>query len=264
MTTTRFMGITLQPSHTIGRAEFSGPGFRNPVAMVRGEEDTIYVLNRSYDYRPDGKRVTICTLDEDYIGEFARGVTTAGEGEPSDADGSLIWPTAIALDAAGNVYVADEWLNRISIFTSDGAYVSKWGSPGSGDGEISSPSGPGHRPGRQPAAGGLRQPPGAEVHEGRPLHLPVRRQGRRRWPVQHALGHHRRPQRRHLHRRLAQRSYPEVRPQRQLSDEVRDLRFGRRAAGPPHRGGGGQGRLHLRDGLGQRPSAGLHRPRANT
>ena len=141
MTTTRFAGITLQPSHTIGRAEFSGPGFRNPVAMVRGEEDTMYVVSRSYDYRPDGKRITICTLDEDYIGEFARGVTTAGEGDPSDADGSLIWPTAIALDSEGNVYVADEWLNRISVYSGDGAYLSKWGTPGSGDGEISSPSG---------------------------------------------------------------------------------------------------------------------------
>ncbi len=139
--TTQIIGITLQPSHTIGRAEFSGPGFRNPVAMARGEDDLMYVVNRSYEYRPDGKRVTICTIGEDYVGEFARGVTAQGEGEASSADGSLIWPTAIALDRAGNVYVADEWLNRISIFTGDGAYVSKWGVPGSADGEISNPSG---------------------------------------------------------------------------------------------------------------------------
>ncbi len=139
--TTQVLGITLQPSHTIGRAEFSGPGFRNPVAMARGADDLIYVVSRSYEYRPDGKRVTICTIGEDYVGEFARGVTTAGEGEASSADGSLIWPTAIALDREGNVYVADEWLNRISIFTGEGAYLSKWGTPGSGNGEISNPSG---------------------------------------------------------------------------------------------------------------------------
>ena len=99
------------------------------------------MVNRSYEYRPDGKRITICTVGEDYIGEFARGVTTAGETEESTADGSLIWPTAVALDGEGNVYVADEWLNRISIFTKDGDWIGKWGTPGAGDGEINRPSG---------------------------------------------------------------------------------------------------------------------------
>ena len=87
------LGITFQYSHTIGRGEFSGPGFRNPVAVARGEDDTMYVVNRSYEYRPDGKRITICTVDEDYVGEFARGVHTAGETEENENDGSLIWPT---------------------------------------------------------------------------------------------------------------------------------------------------------------------------
>jgi DNA-binding beta-propeller fold protein YncE len=37
--------------------------------------------------------------------------------------------------------VADEWLNRISIFTKEGEWVGKWGTEGSGDGAIKSPSG---------------------------------------------------------------------------------------------------------------------------
>jgi len=139
--TTQTLSITLQYDHTIGRAEFSGPGFRNPVAMARGEDDTMYVVSRSYEYRPDGKRITICTVDEDYIGEFARGVTDVGESEASSADGAIIWPTAIALDSEGNVYVADEALNRISIYTKDGEYLNKWERPGSGDGEWDKPSG---------------------------------------------------------------------------------------------------------------------------
>ena len=138
---TQTLSITLQYDHTIGRAEFSGPGFRNPVAMARGEEDTMYVVSRSYEYRPDGKRITICTVDEDYIGEFARGVTDVGESEASSADGAIIWPTAIALDSEGNVYVADEALDRISIYTKDGEYLNKWERPGSGDGEWDKPSG---------------------------------------------------------------------------------------------------------------------------
>ena len=97
----------------------------------------MYVVNRSQENRPDGRRVTICTVGEDYIGEFARG--TAGFGEEASAD--LVWPTSLALDKGGNVYLADEWLNRISIFTKDGAWIGKWGIPGSGDGEIDQPSG---------------------------------------------------------------------------------------------------------------------------
>ena len=75
--TTRVLGVSFQYSHTIGRAEFSGPGFRNPVAMARGAGGIMYVVSRSYEYRPDGKRVTICSVDEEYIGEFARGGTIA-------------------------------------------------------------------------------------------------------------------------------------------------------------------------------------------
>ena len=137
---TQSISTSLQYSHTIGRSEFAGPGFRNPVAFVRGEGDLIYVVNRSYEYRPDGKRITICTIDEDFIGEFARGSTGTGETEASGEDGSLIWPTSIALDKDQNVYVSDEWLNRISIFTKDGDWIGKWGTPGDGDGEINRPS----------------------------------------------------------------------------------------------------------------------------
>ena len=140
--TTQVLGTTFQYSHSIGRLEFTGPGFRNPVAMARGEGDLIYVVSRSYESRPDGKRVTIFTVGEDYIGEFARGVTTPGEAAMSAADGALIWPTSIALDQQGNVYVADEWLNRISIFTKDGDWIGKWEErPGGGDGELNHPSG---------------------------------------------------------------------------------------------------------------------------
>ena len=138
--TTQMHPVQLQYSHTIGRAEFSGPGFRAPVGIARGEDDQLYVLSRSYEARPDGKRITICTVEEDYVTEFGRGLSAA-QAEAGAADGAFMWPTALALDSASNVYVSDEWFNRISIFTKDGDWVGKWGTPGSGDGELNRPSG---------------------------------------------------------------------------------------------------------------------------
>src|SRR5262249_58397889 len=66
---------------------------------------------------------------------------SAERAEQDAPDGTFMWPTAIALDKAGNVYVSDEWYNRISIFTKDGQWVGKWGTPGSGDGQLNRPSG---------------------------------------------------------------------------------------------------------------------------
>ena len=56
---TQIHPVQLQYSHTIGRAEFSGPGFRAPSGIARGADDRLYVLSRSYEGRPDGKPVTI-------------------------------------------------------------------------------------------------------------------------------------------------------------------------------------------------------------
>ena len=79
---THFFGITDRTfaySFSIGRNEFGGTGFRNPVGLaVNGE--TIYVANRSYENRPDGVRITVCTYNEDFIGEFG----AAGEGEDDE------------------------------------------------------------------------------------------------------------------------------------------------------------------------------------
>ena len=134
--------VQLQPSHTIGRGEQFGPGFSQPIAMARGEGDLMYVVCRNSEYRPEGTRIAVVTVGEEYVTAFARGVPSQGPHEFNFEDGSLVWPTAIALDSEFNVYVADEWLNRISIFDKDGEYQGKWQEkPGDGDGELDHPSG---------------------------------------------------------------------------------------------------------------------------
>ena len=45
------------------------------------------------------------------------------------------------MDASGEVYVADTGNNRIEVFTSSGAYLTQWGSAGSGNGQFANPGG---------------------------------------------------------------------------------------------------------------------------
>jgi DNA-binding beta-propeller fold protein YncE len=122
-------------SHTIGFYAQNGRGFNNPVDVARGHDGVLYVLNRAgsdVELRMLYKRVTMCTLDEDYLGEFSSGGTE---------DGQLMWPAAITIDAEGNVYISDEALHRISIFDAQGRFLGKWGIRGSGVGMFDRPAG---------------------------------------------------------------------------------------------------------------------------
>ena len=117
-------------SHTIGFYAQNGRGFNNPVDVALGRDGVLYVLNRAgsdVELRMLYKRVTMCTLDEDYLGEFSSGGT---------ADGQLMWPAAIAIDAEGNVYISDEALQRISIFDAQGHFLEQVGGQGKWCGHV--------------------------------------------------------------------------------------------------------------------------------
>ena len=137
MTTTQISHVQLQYSHTIGRGEQFGPGFTYPVHMARGADDLMYVLCRSQEYRPEGTRITVCTVGEEYINVFAPRRPSARAPRVQFRGRLLVWPVCVAVASDGNVYVSDEWLNRISIFTKDGDYVGKWEERvGDGEGEL--------------------------------------------------------------------------------------------------------------------------------
>ena len=60
------------------------------------------------------------------------GTPGTGAGQFTNADG-------VAVDPAGNVYVADTGNARIQKFTADGAFLGQWGSTGTGPGQFNSP-----------------------------------------------------------------------------------------------------------------------------
>ena len=133
-----FLGIndrTFTYSFVAGRSEFQGTGFRQPMDIALAPDDMIYAVNRSFESRSDGTRINVFRLgdeNEEYITEFgAYGVRP----------GQFVWPISIAVDEDVNVYVADEYLHRITIFNKDGDYLNHWGTQGSGDGELDGPSG---------------------------------------------------------------------------------------------------------------------------
>ena len=130
-----FFGITTRRFHydrTIARFEpAGGAGLTQPVDLALAADGRIFIVNRGREWRREGLRVTIMTLEEHYHNQFV----SFGEG-----DGEAIWPSSIALDSNQNVYLADEWLNRVSIFDKDGMYLDKWGLAGTGDGEINRPA----------------------------------------------------------------------------------------------------------------------------
>jgi len=117
---------------TMGMTTMEGRGFYYPVDTAIGNNGNLYVISRSKEETSRGIRVTICTVDSEYFGNFGG----YGEGE-----GQFVWPCCGATDSQGRFYLTDESLCRIVVFDEAGKPLTHWGDKGSGDGELDTPSG---------------------------------------------------------------------------------------------------------------------------
>jgi DNA-binding beta-propeller fold protein YncE len=50
-----------------------------------------------------------------------------GDGPLATGDGQFYEPWGVAVDASGNIYVADTWNGRIQVFGPDGTFLQRWG-----------------------------------------------------------------------------------------------------------------------------------------
>jgi DNA-binding beta-propeller fold protein YncE len=113
------------------RAIFGGRGsangkFWSPHDLEVSTDGTIYVVD-TFNHR-----VQCFSLDGQFLGKF---------GEYGAGDGEFVHPKAITIDAEGNLFVADTGdsqfdVERIQKFSPTGEWLTTFGSPGSGQGQL--------------------------------------------------------------------------------------------------------------------------------
>jgi sugar lactone lactonase YvrE len=79
---------------------------------------------------------SLCRLNEGAAGGC---VDPDGDGPRQLGDGQFNEPWGVAVDGAGQIYVADTWNGRIQVFKPDGVFVAAWGYFNTTNGELGDP-----------------------------------------------------------------------------------------------------------------------------
>ena len=118
-------------SHHVGRSAEAGAGFSWPISIAAAKDGVFFVASRGSDTERT-QRISKVTVDQEFITEFGR---------RGNEEGQFDFLTAVALDRQENVYTADEYLHRITVFDKDGTLLNTWGEAGTGEGQLDGPSG---------------------------------------------------------------------------------------------------------------------------
>ena len=115
-----------------------------PYQVALGKNNLVYLVNRMATSQAQ-LRAGADTLKQ--IKKINTGIQAGQEelvlefASMGEMPGEVFWPSGISCDKDGLVYIADEWLNRISIFNENGEYLGMWGDEGEKDGNLIRPSG---------------------------------------------------------------------------------------------------------------------------
>ena len=123
----------LKPVTTVGFvADQGGRGFHLPTDFAIRSDGRVFVASRSNTTALDIVGIQMATIEHDFFGQL---------GSYGRAPGQMIWPSALALDADDNLYLADDFLQRVTVYDRDGNVATTWGEQGDGDGQFDGVSG---------------------------------------------------------------------------------------------------------------------------
>jgi RHS repeat-associated protein len=126
-------------SSSIGTSGTAGGQFANPTGIwVNQTSGNIYVIdhgnNRVEEFNSSGTFVRTFGFGvSDGVSKFEVCTTSCHAGIAGSGAGQLSNPDGLAIDSAGNVWVADEGNNRVVEYSSTGTYVAEYGSLGTGN-----------------------------------------------------------------------------------------------------------------------------------
>jgi len=83
-------------------------------------------------------RVLVYSSEDVLLAKWGAG---GGDGAAGRGPGEFSHPSAVTVDGAGEVYVADTYNDRIVKLSPAGSVIGEWGSPGTGAGRLNSPNG---------------------------------------------------------------------------------------------------------------------------
>ena len=92
-----------------------------PVDTAIGKNGRLHTVSRAYTPAVFQLRITMYDINSNFYGVYG------GYGENL---GEFRWPTGMASDKYGNIYVSDELNHRINIFSEEGKPIKYWGERG--------------------------------------------------------------------------------------------------------------------------------------